>query len=90
MSAAASSAGPAPPAGAPQEGRGIQEVTVSLRTKKVPVDQLLRHVVEGAADCLGADEASLMLADREEFRVAVATEGGVGTVSRLAETRPAR
>jgi hypothetical protein len=50
----------------------------------------LRHVVEGAADCLGADEASLMLADREEFRVAVATEGGVGTVSRLAETRPAR
>jgi len=32
-------------------------------------------VVGGASDCLGADEASPMLADREELRVAVATEG---------------
>jgi signal transduction histidine kinase len=41
----------------------------------VSADQLFRHVVEGAAGCLGADEASLMLAEAEELRVVAATEG---------------
>jgi signal transduction histidine kinase len=53
----------------------IQSLTVSLLSKKVAADQLFRHVVEGAAGCLAADEASLMLLNDDELGVVAATGG---------------
>ncbi len=52
----------------------VQAQAVGLLTKKVSPDQLFRHVVDGAAGSLGADEASLMLLDGDELRVVSATE----------------
>ncbi len=73
--------GPAPPA-APGPGHGgerwdeilrVQEATLSLLSNKVTADELFRHVVDGAADSLSADEASLMLVEGDELRVASST-----------------
>src|SRR5947208_3022546 len=52
---------------------GVQSLTVSLLTKKVAADQLFRHVLEGASDCLAADETSLMLFEGDELRVVAAS-----------------
>jgi signal transduction histidine kinase len=43
-------------------------------TKKVTPEELFRHIVEGAADALGADESSLMLVDGDALRVVAACE----------------
>jgi len=51
----------------------VQSLTVSLLTKKVAADQLFRHVLEGASDCLAADETSLMLFEGDELRVVAAS-----------------
>ena len=63
----------APPAKAP-DGRGerwdeihrVQEVTLGHLSSKVTPDELFRHVVDGAADSLSADEASLMLVEVDD------------------------
>src|SRR5262249_20178668 len=52
-----------------------------LLTRKVTADQLFRHVVDGAADCLHADEASLMLVDGDELRVVSTTKARQGAAS---------
>lgn len=52
----------------------VQALTVSLLTKKVTPAQVFGHVVDGAADALGAHEASLMLVDGDELRVVSACE----------------
>ena len=71
----------------PQAGRGddrwdeilrVQELTLNLLSNKVTPDELFRHVVDGAADSLGADEASLMLVEGEELRVASSTRTPAG------------
>jgi signal transduction histidine kinase len=51
----------------------VQELTLSLLSNKVTPDELFRHVVDGAADSLSADEASLMLVEGDELRVASST-----------------
>jgi signal transduction histidine kinase len=56
----------------------VQEVTLSLLSNKVTPDELFRHVVEGAADSLGADEASLMLVEGDDLRVASSTRTPAG------------
>lgn len=65
---------PEPAAGRDTGGRReeilrVQAVTASLLTKKVAPAEVFRHIVDGAADCLNADEASLMLVDGDELRV---------------------
>jgi hypothetical protein len=45
----------------------VQELTLNLRSNKVTPDELFRHVVDGAADSLGADEASLMLVEGDDL-----------------------
>lgn len=60
----------------------VQELTLSLLSSKVTPDELFRHVVDGAADSLSADEASLMLVEGDELRVASSTRtpsGGAET-----------
>ncbi|MGH7359195.1 MAG: GAF domain-containing protein, partial [Candidatus Rokuibacteriota bacterium] len=56
----------------------VQELTLSLLSSKVTPDELFRHVVDGAADSLNADEASLMLVEGEELRVASSTRTPTG------------
>ena len=56
----------------------VQELTLNLLSNKVTPDELFRHVVDGAADSLGADEASLMLVEGEELRVASSTRTPAG------------
>jgi signal transduction histidine kinase len=56
----------------------VQELTLSLLSNKVTPDELFRHVVDGAADSLGADEASLMLVDGDDLRVASSTRTPAG------------
>ena len=56
----------------------VQEITLSLLSSKVTPDELFRHVVDGAADSLNADEASLMLVEGEELRVASTTRTPTG------------
>jgi signal transduction histidine kinase len=56
----------------------VQELTLSLLSNKVTPDELFRHVVDGAADSLGADEASLMLVDGDDLRVASSTRTQAG------------
>ncbi|HSF02671.1 MAG TPA: ATP-binding protein [Solirubrobacterales bacterium] len=56
----------------------VQELTLSLLSSKVTPDELFRHVVDGAADSLSADEASLMLVEGEELRVASSTRTPAG------------
>ena len=56
----------------------VQELTLNLLSNKVTADELFRHVVDGAADSLGADEASLMLVEGEELRVASSTRTPAG------------
>jgi signal transduction histidine kinase len=51
----------------------VQELTLNLLSRKVTPEELFRHVVEGAADSLGADEASLMLLEGDTLRVTSAT-----------------
>ena len=53
-------------------------MTLSLLSNKVTPDELFRHVVDGAADSLSADEASLMLVEGEELRVASSTRTPAG------------
>jgi signal transduction histidine kinase len=55
-----------------------QELTLSLLSNKVTPDELFRHVVDGAADSLGADEASLMLVEGDDLRVASSTRTPAG------------
>lgn len=52
----------------------VQALTVGLLTKKVTPGELFRHIVEGAADSLGAHEASLILVEGDELRVVAAVE----------------
>lgn len=47
----------------------VQAVTASLLAKKITPRELFRHIVDGAGDCLNADEASLMLLEGDELRV---------------------
>ena len=56
----------------------VQELTLNLLSNKVTPDELFRHVVDGAADSLGADEASLMLVEGDELRVASSTRTPAG------------
>lgn len=56
----------------PEDIRRVQAVTASLLTRQVTPAELFRHIVNGAADCLRADEASLMLLEGEELRVVAA------------------
>jgi signal transduction histidine kinase len=65
----------------------VQAVTASLLTKKVTPRELFRHIVDGAADCLAADEASLMLVDGGELRVVSARKAGEHVTIRLQPTR---
>jgi signal transduction histidine kinase len=51
----------------------VQELTLNLLSSKATPDELFRHVVDGAADSLSADEASLMLVEGDELRVASST-----------------
>jgi signal transduction histidine kinase len=72
-----------PGSGAPGGGRWdeilrVQELTLSLLSNKVTPDELFRHVVDGAADSLGADEASLMLLEGDDLRVASSTRTPTG------------
>jgi signal transduction histidine kinase len=56
----------------------VQELTLSLLSSKVTPDELFRHVVDGAADSLSADEASLMLVEADELRVVSSTRTPAG------------
>jgi len=56
----------------------VQELTLSLLSNKVTPDELFRHVVDGAADSLRADEASLMLVEGDDLRVASSTRTPAG------------
>ena len=56
----------------------VQELTLNLLSNKVTPEELFRHVVDGAADSLGADEASLMLVEGEDLRVASSTRTRAG------------
>jgi signal transduction histidine kinase len=52
----------------------IQSLTLGLLAQRVRPDEVFRHVVDGAKEALGADEASLMLAEADELRVVAARE----------------
>ncbi len=65
----------------------VQAVTASLLTKKVTPRELFRHIVDGAADCLSADEASLMLVEGEELRVVSARKAGEHVTVRIGRIR---
>jgi signal transduction histidine kinase len=65
----------------------VQAVTASLLAKKVTPRELFRHIVDGAADCLGADEASLMLLEGDELRVVSGRLGPDHATIRLAVTK---
>src|SRR5437667_243665 len=54
-------------------GQRYATTTPRLPTKQVAADQLFRHVLEGASDCLAADETSLMLFEGDELRVVAAS-----------------
>jgi signal transduction histidine kinase len=64
----------------------VQAVTASLLAKKVTPREVFRHIVDGAADCLGADEASLMLVDEGELRVVSARKASEHVTMRLRPT----
>jgi signal transduction histidine kinase len=78
--------GPAPPTSAAPGHGGerldeilrVQELTLSLLSNKVTPDELFRHIVDGAADSLSADEASLMLVEGDDLRVASSTRTPAG------------
>ncbi|MGH7318351.1 MAG: GAF domain-containing protein, partial [Candidatus Rokuibacteriota bacterium] len=65
----------------------VQAVTQSLLTRKVTPRELFRHIVDGAADCLNAHEASLMLRDGDELRVVAGRVGPDHATVRLQITR---
>jgi signal transduction histidine kinase/GAF domain-containing protein len=65
----------------------VQAVTASLLTRKVTPKELFRHIVDGAADCLNADEASLMLVDGDELRVVSARKAGEHVTLRIGRTK---
>ncbi len=65
----------------------VQAVTASLLTKKVTPRELFRHIVDGAADCLNADEASLMLVEGDTLRVVSARKAGEHVTVRIGRTR---
>src|SRR5215475_12503122 len=56
----------------------VQELTLNLLSNKVTPDELFRHVVDGAADSLSADEASMMLVEGDDLRVASSTRTPAG------------
>src|SRR5262245_39005875 len=56
----------------------VQELSLNLLSNKVTPEELFRNVVDGAADSLGADEASLMLVEGEDLRVASSTRTRAG------------
>jgi signal transduction histidine kinase len=65
----------------------VQAVTASLLTKKVTPRELFRHIVDGAAEALSADEASLMIVDGDELRVVSARKAGEHVTMRLMPTK---
>ena len=65
----------------------VQAVTASLLTKKVNPRDLFRHIVDGAADCLNADEASLMLVEDDTLRVVSARKAGEHVTVRIGRTK---
>jgi signal transduction histidine kinase len=65
----------------------VQAVTASLLDKKVTPRELFRHIVDGAADCLNADEASLMLIDGDVLRVVSARKAGEHVTMRISRIR---
>ena len=65
----------------------VQAVTASILTKKVNPRELFRHIVDGAADCLNADEASLMLVEGDTLRVVSARKAGEHVTVRLGRTK---
>jgi signal transduction histidine kinase len=78
----AAAAGNGNAGGAAAEGRSgerwgeilrVQEATLNLLSSKATPEELFRHVVDGAADSLGADEASLMLVEGELLQIASST-----------------
>lgn len=76
-------------AGRREEILRVQAVTASLLTKKVSPGEVFRHIVDGAADCLRADEASLMLVDGDELRVVSARKADEHVTIRF-QLRPTR
>jgi signal transduction histidine kinase len=65
----------------------VQAVTASILTKKVNPRELFRHIVDGAADCLNADEASLMLVEGDTLRVVSARKAGEHVTVRIGRTK---
>lgn len=65
----------------------VQAVTAGLLTRTMPSRELFRHIVDGAADCLSADEASLMLLEGDELRVVSARKAGEHVTMRLQPMR---
>jgi signal transduction histidine kinase len=65
----------------------VQAVTASILTKKVNPRELFRHIVDGAADCLNADEASLMLIEGDTLRVVSARKAGEHVTVRIGRTK---
>ncbi|MBI2467541.1 MAG: GAF domain-containing protein [Candidatus Rokubacteria bacterium] len=76
-------------AGRREEILRVQAVTASLLTKKVSPGEVFRHIVDGAADCLQADEASLMLVDGDELRVVSARKADEHVTIHF-QTRPTK
>lgn len=65
----------------------VQAVTSSLLTKKVTPREVFRHIVDGAADCLSADEASLMLIEGDDLRVVSARKDQEHVTVQIQKTR---
>ncbi len=65
----------------------VQAVTSSLLTKNVAPRELFRHIVDGAADCLSADEASLMLVEGDELAVVSARKESEHVTLRIRRAR---
>lgn len=63
---------PAPPGDPWGELLRVQELTRDLLSSRVTPEELFRHVVEGAVNSLGADEASLLLLEGQTLRVTAA------------------
>jgi signal transduction histidine kinase len=56
----------------------VQEASLNLLSSKATPEELFRHVVDGAADSLGADESSLMLVEGEQLQIASSTRAADG------------
>ncbi len=83
-----------PPSGAAREAAGrreellrLQALTAGLLTRTITPRELFRHIVDGAADCLNAHEASLMLVEGDALRVVSARQAREHITMRLQKTK---